>query len=82
MQLFGADAIILLKTLSYFFASELHSVLEQIWIKDSYLDQRLLQHESLYPIGLKSARIKIPHIGSHYIFFKNWFLLIQKTALQ
>ena len=46
-----------------------HSVLEQIWIKGSYLDQRLPQHESLYPIGLKSARIEIPHIGFHYIDF-------------
>ena len=46
-----------------------HSVLEQIWIKCSYLDQRLPQHESLYPIGLKSARIEIPHIGSNYIDF-------------
>ena len=24
---------------------------------------------SLYPVGLKSARIEIPHIGSHYIDF-------------
>ena len=46
-----------------------HSVLEQIWIKGSYIDQRLLQHESLYPIGLKSARIKVPYIGSNYIDF-------------
>ena len=47
-----------------------HSVLEQIWVKGSYLDQRLLQHESLYQIGLKSAKIEI-----HYIhrFFKIWF---------
>ena len=54
-----------------------HSVLEQIWIKGSSLDQRLPQHESLYPIGLKLARIEIPHIGSHYIDFTN-----TKTALQ
>ena len=54
-----------------------HSVLEQIWIKGSYLDQRLPQHESLYPIGLKLARIEIPHIGSHYIDFTN-----TKTALK
>ena len=46
-----------------------HSVLEQIEIKYSYLEQRLPQHESLYLIGLKSARIEIPHIGSHYIDF-------------
>ena len=38
-------------------------------MKGSYPDQRLPQHESLYPIGLKSARIEIPHIGSHYIDF-------------
>ena len=46
-----------------------HSVLEQIQTKSSYPDQRLSQHKSLYPIGLKSARIEIPHIGSHYIDF-------------
>ena len=46
-----------------------HSVLEQIWIKSPYPDQRLPRHESLYPIGLKSARIEIPHIGTHYIDF-------------
>ena len=34
-------------------ASVKHSVLEQIWIKGSYLDQRLPQHES---------RIEMPHI--------------------
>ena len=44
-------------------------ILEQIWIKGPYLDQKLPQHESLYPIGLKSARIEIPHIVSHYIDF-------------
>ena len=32
--------------------------------KCSYLDQILPQHESLYPIGLISARIKILHIGN------------------
>ena len=42
------------------------------------IDQKLSQHEILYPIDLKSARIEILHIGSHYRFFKNWFLLIQK----
>ena len=44
------------------------------------IDQKLSQHEILYPIDLKSARIEILHIGTHYIgrFFKNWFLLIQK----
>ena len=30
-----------------------HSVLEQIQIKGSYPEQRLPQHESLYPIGYK-----------------------------
>ena len=55
--------------LGFSVANKFHSVLEQIWIKGSYLDQRLLQHESLYPICLKSARIEIPHIGSHYIDF-------------
>jgi hypothetical protein len=38
--------------------------------KGPYLDQRLPQHESLKPIGLKSARIEIPHIGFHYIHIK------------
>ena len=33
------------------------------------LDQRLPQHESLYPIGLKSPRIEIPHGGFYYIEF-------------
>ena len=46
-----------------------HSVLEQIQTKSSYPDQRLPQQESLYPISLKSARIEIPHIGTHYIDF-------------
>ena len=56
-----------------------HSVLEQIYIKGSYLDQTLSQHESLYPIGLKSARIEILHGGSHYIdFSKADFTIIQK----
>ena len=50
-------------------ANKGHSVLEQIWIKGSYLDQRLPQYESLYPIGLNLARIEIPHGGSHYIDF-------------
>ena len=40
-----------------------YSVLEQIWIKGSYPDQRLSQHESLYPIGLKSAGIETPTLG-------------------
>ena len=61
-----------------------HSVLEQIWIQGSYLDQRLSQHKSLYPIGLKSARIEILHGGSHYIdlsktdfyLYKNSFTVI------
>ena len=34
-----------------------HSGLEQI--KGPYPDQRLPQHESLYPIGLKTERIDI-----------------------
>ena len=42
----------------------IHSVLEEI-----YPEQRLPKHESIYPIVLKSARIEIPHIGSHYIDF-------------
>ena len=37
--------------------------------KGSYLDQILPQHESLYPIGLKSARIEILHSGN---FFTKW----------
>ena len=41
-----------------------HSVLEQIQIK-GYLDQSLSQYKSLNPVGLKSARIEIPHGGSH-----------------
>ena len=47
-------------------------VLEQIWLKGSSLDQRLLQHESLNPIGLRSEGIEIPHkwVPLH-IFFKN-----------
>jgi hypothetical protein len=57
----------------------LHSVLEQIQIKGPYLDQSLPLHESLYPIGLKLPRIKIPHGGFHYIEFKKKrFSLIQK----
>ena len=43
-----------------------HSVLEYIWIKGSYPDQILPQHESLYPIDLISARIKILHIGNFF----------------
>ena len=52
-----------------------HSVLEQIWIKGFYLDQSLSQHESLYPIGLKPARIEMdavkggPKGGSKYVNF-------------
>ena len=65
MELVEFIKIILLKRLQIVE----HSVLEQIWIKRSYLDQRLPEHESLYPIGLKSARIEIPQIGSHYIDF-------------
>ena len=47
--------------------------------KVPYPDQRLPQHESLYPIGLKSAWIEIPHIGSQYIDFSK---TNTKTALQ
>ena len=36
--------------------------------KSPYPDQTIPQHESLYPIGLESARIKIPHRGKR--FFK------------
>ena len=44
-----------------------HSVLSwQIWVKGSYLDQKVPQHESLYPKGLKPARIETPNIGFHY----------------
>ena len=46
-----------------------HSVLEEVETKGSYPEQRLPQYESLYPIRLKSARIEIPHIGSHAIDF-------------
>ena len=47
-----------------------HSVQVQIWIKGSYLDQRLSQHESFYPIGPKSARIEIPLRSYHIDFSK------------
>ena len=59
-----------------------HSVLEKIWIKGSYLDQRLSQHENLYPIGLKSATIEMPHGGSHNIDFPKTYFTNKKTALQ
>ena len=42
----------------------LHSVLEQFWIKCSYLDQILPHYESLYRIGLKKAKNKILYIGN------------------
>ena len=45
------------------------SVLGQKKTKGSYPEQRLPQHERLYPIGLKSSRIEIPHFGTHYIDF-------------
>ena len=45
----------------------LHSVLEQICIKGTYLYQRVPPHESLYPIGLLSARIEILHIGTFFL---------------
>ena len=35
-------------------------------IKSPYPDRRLPQHESLYPIGLISARIKILHIWNFF----------------
>ena len=44
----------------------IHSVLGQIQIKGPYLDQRLPLHESLYPIGLISARIEILHGGNFF----------------
>ena len=47
----------------------MHSVLEHIQIKCSYLDQRLSDYEKLNPIGLKSVRIEIPQGGSHFIDF-------------
>ena len=50
-----------------------HTVLEYIQIKGSYLDQRLPQYESLFPIGLNSARINIPYGGSHIDFSKTDF---------
>ena len=41
--------------------------LAYIWIKGSYLDQILPQHESLlYSIGQKTARIEIPHCGNFF----------------
>ena len=43
--------------------------------RTDYLDQRLPQHESLYPIGLKSARIEIPRSGNFLLSkMKNQFL--------
>ena len=50
----------------YYLYIHTHSVLEEIQIKGPYLDQRLPQHESLYPIGLISARIKILHTGNFF----------------
>ena len=38
----------------------------QIYWQVSYLDQKLPQYESLYPIGLISARIKIPYGGNFF----------------
>ena len=73
-------ATILVHNLNYFKNICTHSVLGQIWIKDSYLHQRLPQHEILYPIGLKSARIDIPHVETHYIDFSktDFYYIIQK----
>ena len=48
----------------------LYSVLEQISIKSPYPDQRLPQHESLYHIGLISARIEIPHMMVTFLLRK------------
>ena len=42
------------------------SVLEPIQTKGPYPEQILPQHESWYPIGLISARIKILHIGNFF----------------
>ena len=53
-----------------------HSVLEQIWIKGSYLDQRLwklILHKSII-----SKNWNPPYWVPLHRFFKNWFLLIQK----
>ena len=58
----GYKSVLVLVWLSDFY----HSILELIWIKGSYLDQILPQHESFYPIGLISARIKIPQGGSFF----------------
>ena len=42
-----------------------HSVLEQIWIKGSYLSQWLPQGERGPPKESKSQWIEILHVGSH-----------------
>ena len=57
-------------------------------LKFTDLNKRLLprpktpSHESLYPIGLKSPRIEITHIGFHHIDFSNMIFRYTKTALQ
>ena len=68
-EISSQGVFLLFSTFFSFVIKATHSVLEQLQIKGSCLDQRLSQHERLYPIGLKSARIEIPHIASHYIDF-------------
>ncbi len=50
-----------------------HSVLEQIWMGGRCLGQRLPRGGGLCPMGLESAWIEVPHIGSHYIKFQKLF---------
>ena len=52
-----------------------HSVLERIWIKDSYLSQWLPQGERGPPKESKSRWIEILHVGSQeQSFFSKFFL--------
>ena len=44
----------------------LEKILEDLVLGPYKMILREPQHESLYPTGLKSARIEIPHIGFHY----------------
>ena len=53
-----------------------------MYLPSFYLDQRLPQHENLYPIGLKSTRIEIPNGGSHLIDFSKTDFKSTKIALQ
>ena len=49
---------------SYFNNYAMYAQCPRVDLKKSpYPDQRLPQHESLQPIGLKSARIEMPHLG-------------------